>query len=78
MDILDFRKVFDFIQSESPSTKLNDTELKSVWKQFNDWKGQALTMDSISGCLDDDCNDCMCEPETCKMIKGKCKNLAYR
>lgn len=27
----------------------------------------------------DDCtNICDCEPEQCKMIKGMCKNLAYR
>ena len=24
------------------------------------------------------CSDCGCPPETCKMIKGKCRNLAYR
>lgn len=34
---------------------------------------------NVSGRLsDEDCIDCGCPEEVCKMIKGKCKNLAYR
>ena len=48
MNILEFRKVFDFIEEEHPSTELNDTELKSVWEQFNEWQGEKLPVDSVS------------------------------
>lgn len=37
-----------------------------------------LSQHDVSDWLDEDSTDCGCEPETCKMLKGKCKNLAYR
>ena len=48
MDILEFRKVFDFIQDEMPSTELNDTELKAVYEQYVQWKGQTLPIHDVS------------------------------
>lgn len=48
VSIKQFRKVFDFIESEMPSTDLNDTELTGVWKEFLDWSkedpGDAFTV----------------------------------
>jgi hypothetical protein len=38
-----------------------------------------LHQPTVSGWLsDEECTDCGCLEEVCKMIKGKCKNLAYR
>ena len=37
-------------------------------------RGQDVDNDVLA----DEPTDCGCPPETCKMIEGKCKNLAYR
>ena len=35
-------------------------------------------LDDVNDWQDDEPSDCGCPPETCKMLKGSCKNLAYR
>ena len=40
MDLLEFRKVFDFIEAEMPSTNLNDEELLDVYEQYLEWKNK--------------------------------------
>ena len=48
------------------------------WSTFISVLNEALSQHDVSDWLDEDSTDCGCEPETCKMLKGKCKNLACR
>ena len=46
---------------------------KAGMKQVNN-----VALGDVSGCEEEEQTDCGCPPETCKMLKGSCKNLAYR
>ena len=48
IDLIEFRKVFDFIQDEMPSTELNDTELRAVYEQYAQWQGETLPIHDVS------------------------------
>ena len=52
-------------------------ELEAYYKPTEAVKNNAV-LPFVSDWLNEDSTDCGCEPETCKMLKGKCKNLAYR
>lgn len=54
MDLLEFRKVFDFIEYEMPSTQLNDGELKQVYEQYTEWLGKNLHIHIVSKRLPSD------------------------
>ncbi len=56
----DFKKVFDFIEYEIPSTELNESELKAVYSQFAEWQRQTLPIDCVINLLL--CG--MCDKET--------------
>ena len=45
------------------------------WVSIQDYKE---LLEKYNDLLNDDCGDCGCPEEVCKMIPGKCKNLAYR
>ncbi len=54
------------------------SDLREGFMTVNEAKEQLLVLFGVSGRLDEDLSDCGCPKEVCKMIEGKCKNLAYR
>jgi hypothetical protein len=53
MDILEFRRVFDFIEEKMPSTCLNDEQLREVYQEYEEW---SIPYDGI-GEISDESND---------------------
>lgn len=60
---------------------LMQTQINYILQAMEEYAQQQvnkLTIPAVRDWLSEDVIDCGCEPEVCKMIKGKCKNLAYR
>lgn len=58
--------------------RLSEPDILYWMEKYAEFKVKNLPIHNVSDWLDEDSTDCGCEPETCKMLKGKCKNLAYR
>ena len=57
--------------------KQGDKSPNQAWKEIMNLFNNGV-LDDVNDWQDEVGNDCGCPPETCKMLKGSCKNLAYR
>jgi len=71
-----YQEFFNFMSQEHDLT-LTISEMDEIVSESQKLV-KKLATPLVSDLLDQDSTDCGCEPETCKMLKGKCKNLAYR